>query len=81
MSELDEKRAEKNGQITVNGLLKKLHDYNKHGNVTDVAMVFVEKSGQVNVAYTAGNLLEYMGLADVLKNDLLHEFMENQPDE
>ena len=78
MSEFEEKKAAKNGILTASSLVQRVAGEVAKGRVEGLLVVWMDPDGQIFVGYSYGVPLQYMGMIEVAKNDLLVEVLENQ---
>lgn len=71
MSEFEEARAKREGKITPHQLTNNLAEACKEDDIEFVIYVTREKSGIVNVGWSAGNTTEAIGLLEVAKQDII----------
>lgn len=76
MSEIDEFRAKKNDELTVRSLMNHVNAEIEGGRVKYMIVAMVKEDDDIDIGYSSGDLLAYMGVLDVAKNDLLSEYLE-----
>lgn len=73
VDELKEKKARKNGEVTIAGLTKSLLSVIESGEVEQIVIVTKMKDGTINTGYTQANHLSVLGLLECGKDDIICE--------